>query len=219
MVASAVRLVVHGSGAGEEFAFGFWLAHVATLGGESDLSTFLDSWDSKMGSAETPSTWSDLVGLLSSDQKYDSLSAYYYADTKTPATFLHHKVVNHSGASGRWAPLQQSAVVTLKTARSGASFRGRMYLPATGLDTVSPHVYAGSVVNQIGLAAANMLGDALAAARGGSFGDPTRVAVYSPSKNVVTDVTSVTVDNRADVQRRRAGKQVTSITSFVGPNP
>lgn len=219
MVANAVRCVVHGSGAGEEFAFGFWLAHVATLGGESDLSAFLDSWDSKMTSQETPSTWSDLVGLLSSDQKYDSLSAYYYADTKTPATFLHHKTVNHSGASGQWSPLQQSGVVTLMTARSGQSYRGRMYLPTTGLATVSPHVYASSVVNQIGLAAANMLGDALAAARGGTFGDPTRVAVYSPSKNVITDVSALVVDNRPDVQRRRAGKQVVSKTTFVGPNP
>lgn len=219
MVANLVKLVVHGSGCGEEFAFGFYLGHCNAPTSEADLTTMLNAWDTNNNTITTPSTWTQLKGLLSTDQTVDSLSAYYYADSTAPATFLHHKTVNQVGSSANNLPLQLSAVATLSTARSGASYRGRMYIPVTGATTAGGHLIPTTYRDQVGNVATNLMGNALAAARAGALGDPTRVVVFSRSKNSIQDVTSVSVDTKFDVQRRRAMKQPATRATYVGPNP
>lgn len=219
MVANLVKLVVHGSGLGEEWAFGFYLGHCSAPASEADLTTMLDSWDTKNNTVTTPSTTTNLKNCLSPDQTVDSLSAYFYADSSAPATFLHHKVVSYAGGSSGTLPLQLAAVATLNTARSGASYRGRMYIPLTGSTPGAGHVIPTIYQDQVGNVATNLMGNALAAARAGALGDATRCVVFSRTKNSIQDVTSVSVDNKYDVQRRRAMKQASTRKTYVGPNP
>lgn len=219
MVANLVKCVVHGSGLGEEFAFGFYLGHCAAITQESDLSSMLDRWDTNNNTITTPSTTTNLKNCLSSDQTIDSLSAYFYADSTLPATFLHHKTVAYTGGSTGNLPLQLCAVATLNTARSGASYRGRMYIPLTGASCDPGHKIPTVFRDQVGNVATNIMANACTAARAGALGDPTRVVVYSRAKNSIEDVKSVSVDVKFDVQRRRAMKQPAARTSYSGPNP
>lgn len=219
MVANLTKLVVHGSGLGEEFAFGFYLGRSSAITSESDLTTLLDGWDSRNNTVTTPSTTTNLKNCLSTDQTIDTLSAYFYADSTAPATFLHHKTVSYAGGSSGNLPLQLCAVATLNTARSGASYRGRMYIPLTGASCDPGHKIPTLFRDQVGNVATNLMSNALAAARAGALGDPTRCVVYSRAKNSIEDVKSVSVDVKFDVQRRRAMKQPAARSTYVSPNP
>jgi hypothetical protein len=220
MVASLFKAVLHGVGDGDEFSFGFHLAGAAATD-EASLAIVLNTWDALMSTDTTPSGWSKLTALLSSDQHYDQVSLYYYALSQDPATFLSHKAVNQVGQGTPKMMLQQASCVTLKTGRNGASYRGRMYIPTTGVIPAANHqidIGTAGDINEAAQACMEYMKEAIDtvyASNAVFFG------VFSQKLNTIEPVTATSCDTRLDVQRRRANRQniVGVDTSPVASNP
>jgi hypothetical protein len=93
-------------------------------------------------------------------------------------------------------------VATMLTGQSGRSFRGRMYCPATNLGLTAGLIASGQVD-----AVATGLVDAIDAVRTDTTWRPMVVSI---TQSVMTEIIQVRVDDKPDIQRRRANKLVPS---------
>lgn len=121
------------------------------------------------------------------------------------------------GGNSTSMPQQVALAISLDTGRPGASYRGRMYLPALGasiggdglLNVASTGPYATDMaqwIKDVGNAGATAI-------------DPQLLpCVVSTTKNIATPITKVRVGNRLDIQRRRADKQDETYSVAMVPN-
>lgn len=110
---------------------------------------------------------------------------------------------------------QTACVISLQTARAGASYRGRVYWPAIGAVTgTSGRMTAPTTANVAAryVALANDIIGALPS----TPTDPG-LCVYSPKLDAVTPVTSVSVGDVLDSQRRRRDKLIENRATVVIP--
>jgi hypothetical protein len=107
--------------------------------------------------------------------------------------------------AGDSPPASVAIVISLRTARIGRSYRGRIYLMAPTLSYVDDNALTGP-----GLAAFQAVADGLITSADGA--DVTlSVVSYQHNKQLrliadVTPVTTATVNARVDTQRRRLGR-------------
>lgn len=114
-----------------------------------------------------------------------------------------------TGTAPGHLPNQVCAVVTLRTDQSGRSYRGRMYLPAFGAALST----TGGLFGQFDQTnCQTMVNDLAAAFQDLGASDAGTPVVVSPTRGVATLITSITMDTRADIQRRRANKQAAAVT-------
>jgi hypothetical protein len=112
-------------------------------------------------------------------------------------------------------PTLTSMVQSLRTNSSGRSYRGRMYMPATGAGISGDGHFDNTHCQNMATATAAYLvalGSAISAGPGG--GDSVAV-VASFTKSLVTPITQVLVDNIPDVQHRREDKLGASFTGVA----
>jgi hypothetical protein len=146
-----------------------------------------------------------MCALLAGDSAYTGLRAYAYPGGGPKAQFIAEAVATAAPGSGtHFLPLQVSCVVTLQTGAAGRSRRGRMYLPADGAGMGANHQFATGDVDQASIAVAGWI-HALSLLGG----DPV---VLSTLTGTAMPITSVKADTKADIQRRRANKQVPANT-------
>ena len=109
-----------------------------------------------------------------------------------------------AGASTTTRAPQTSIVVSLRTLTPGGRGRGRLYWPSTGGGFVSATSRLGSGDRDLFATAMRGLlldiGNAISTAFDGEGMD---LAVYSPTNNALSDVTSIQVGDVFDTQRRR----------------
>lgn len=146
-----------------------------------------------------------LAAILDPQSAYTAIRGYYYAIAGAGATYqADHAIAGGSGTSSReLKPAQTSLVASLRTGRPGRSYRGRMFLPATGVElTQSTFAFAG----------AEAISEAMADFFSGINRDiaTAKVHVVSDTRSTSTQVTYVSVDHRIDIQRRRADALSTS---------
>lgn len=111
-------------------------------------------------------------------------------------TRTHHQ----AGSDGSIAlPFQVASVISLHTAIGGRSGRGRVYIPGLCVDSVA----AGGVMSSTLITALTDYATALKAIVTVA-GESVAWSVLSRKHSVIEPVTFETVDNRFDVQRRRA---------------
>lgn len=215
-----LKVVFHWSGYGEEGAVSLWFQ---SAGSHSDtlLGNAAGNIDTQFGSNATPSLWSNLQDMLTTAQKWDEITVYQYNNLPGTVSNLGRVTVAHTGhVTGTISPLQTSLCAQLHTGTAGASNRGRIYMPGHCLPVSAGNalvtsdnasLVAENVASMIGVTG-NALSGTLDAA------DPLTAVVYSPTKGYVTPITSVIVDNRPDIQRRRANKlEPTSTAVVVSP--
>lgn len=197
--ANISRAIISGTyPGGETFAWGFWLSGRAGTQASNDAAAagVVAAFD-----ANFKATAKD---LLATDCAYTQLDLYAYGNTPgDPA--IYHSVVPISSGTGTGAgaglPLQCCLTWTLLTGIASRRTRGRMYLPAVTGNLTGHQFTSGQVgpmnaamkafVNAVN-AHPDVLGDwAVVSTVGGS---------YAP-------VTSISVDTRLDIQRRRAASQ------------
>lgn len=151
--------------------------------------------------------------MMASDSGYDTVKTYHYPTGGPAATYLGQAAIaSGTGAgTGTTLPLQGAIVASLRTQLAGRSHRGRMYFPVVA-ETLANHQLASARVNTLAPDVAGFFSDVKA---NGSVGIP--VIVSQVGGGSYTPITSVIVDSRLDVQRRRANKQVAlySVTSNV----
>lgn len=113
--------------------------------------------------------------------------------------------------SGNPLPAEVAVVASLRTLLAGASFRGRLYLPAmrTGIVTSTGLIDATTVTAVATAVAAGFAALAADTTYGGTSG-----VVYSRKTGAQTPIESVDVGNVWDAQRRRRNSIAESRTSI-----
>lgn len=126
-----------------------------------------------------------------------SCTGYWYT-SNGPALYQARQAIGDNGsAASQPLPNQAAVVVSLLTALSGRTHRGRMYIPQLSKNLTAGQL-ATADVDAICTAVKNYI-----AALNGSVGGYS-VAVASTVSAALTHVTSVRVDSKVDTQRRRA---------------
>jgi len=113
-------------------------------------------------------------------------------------------------------PYQTSIVISLRTSQVGASGRGRLYVPATGMQIGSANLRPTTATVQAFLTGAYItLGSMTTAIRATFAG--ANLAVWSRKLAVANNVTALQVGDILDVQRRRRDVLVEGYTNQVWP--
>ena len=191
----SARAVIHANMAnGAEIAeWGFWVGPI-TIASESDAQTAVNSIAADFGT-----NGSAIQAILSTDCTYDKVTLYAYPDGGTKAVYVAEADISGGGGNGSaTAPLTQSLVVTLRTGFAGRSRRGRVYLPACGIEASSGHIFPTTATNNAINAVAAFFSDV------GS--DVAPVVVASTVTGQRYPVTAVDGDYKPDVQRRRSNR-------------
>jgi hypothetical protein len=193
------RIVVSGSlPGGESFAFGFWL--------NGAVSSQVDAQDDVTRIATHMNThiFSPVRLMLAADSSLEAVNLYAYTTTDPAATFTGEEPLGLAGTStGASLPLQVATVISLRTAVAGRQNRGRLYLPVNAYD-LTAHQFVDAQVDALALAFADLFG----AINGDANITGDVCVVSSVGAGHSTPVSSVIVDSRLDVQRRRAASEV-----------
>lgn len=194
------HLVYSGTVGGEIFAVGHWL-FTGTYGNQATADADALEFKNLFTTNLLPSA----KALVGSDTIYQRLTLYNYTGGASTAAFMSvQPITGGTGNSvGSSLPLQTSLVASLRSAQPGRSGRGRMYFPCTAYN-LSNHL----VVNAGALALANACAAYFNAINGSATSINSLAAVVSDARSAYYPLTSVVVDDRPDVQRRRANKQV-----------
>jgi hypothetical protein len=179
---------------GEEFAFGLWANEAPSS--QAATQSQADAFAAEF--VEDESATGNPLSLIGSDTHFERVTTYSYLDTSGHATYIAESPLVVAGTStGDQLPNQCALVVTLNTAHAGRRNRGRIYLPCTQATLVAGQL-AASAVGQVTLWWANYI-----TALNGELGDQ-HIVVLSQVAGASNSVTSVRVDSRIDIQRRRA---------------
>lgn len=172
----------------------FALADGGAISGVPALSAWAVGIATVLDAGETD--YPIMTASMSQVVQADRVDVYEYG-ASGPAIAQAGATYSWSGTGSSYKPLSTATVYTLNTSVAGRSFRGRAYWPGVGINIQATGKWGVSA----GTAAefAEMLTDIEAAAP-----DPLiQSVVYSPTRNLVTPVTSIRVGDAPDTQRRR----------------
>jgi hypothetical protein len=197
------HVVLHGTTAGgiEEFDTGFWMVGVAPIS-DAAATVLAD----QLAALFVASDANDLPPImLNADSTYTELRVYSHVGGGPVAAFVGVAALVVAGAATTWAPLQTCMVATLRTDSASRRGRGRMFLPAnSGAIYQAAHRFENGTVDLVASGIADFF---QAIDDDGAIGN---VVVMSDAGSATQLVLNVTVDNRPDIQRRRANKLVAS---------
>lgn len=145
--------------------------------------------------------------LIGSDSGYDGCRVYSYQDTSGKATNIADAGINMVGSSSATSllPNQCALVASLKTAVAGRRHQGRVYLPINKFALGSQ----GQLDTPTALSVAAWMADLIH--RLNTHITPAKIGILSrvslgagAPTDAIQPVTTVTVDTKIDIQRRRA---------------
>ena len=179
---------------GEAGSWSHWLAVTDLADAQTAGAAYIDAL-----AADT--LWK---GLYPSAVNFTQGTAYL-VDQATGVTISEGACGSAYAGSGVSAalPPQCAVAVTLRTALSGASYRGRYYLPA-------PEVTGLTTVGRLSNTAKNQILVSLTNAHGAEIATGPTVTIYSRVHHSIEQVTQISVGDVVDTQRRRRDKLVES---------
>lgn len=194
------RIQIDGSLCTGAETFSCGLATTSVSGGQPAPSNLAEWANAIMASLNDSAGWAgNARSFISSAGQIRRVRIYSYPDLGQPADVQGVSTAAAITGTGTMnLPPQCSMVISLLTGRPGASYRGRMYWPLlTGLMTTAgkSSLPAQSVADNFAQWVGN-IGSL-------SSGDAGEAAIASVSKGVVTPVTSVSIGDVVDTQRRR----------------
>lgn len=196
-LSQTARFVIQGTTRSSEiWETGFWMENVA-VASQSDAEGQMIVVGNEFDSTLKTQTRS----MLADNQSVTLIKGYFYAGTSPQATYIaEYPISGGTGTGPSHLPEQIACVATLLTGAAGRRNRGRMYFPAGGMSIGADA--------QFQPADAASLSSALAAFFTGlnSGASGRRVIVYSVAGSAARVVTTVRVDTKPDVQRRRVNK-------------
>ena len=212
-----VRVVLNGGlGIGdiERWSCGinFGLAPTDPAPSPSALGTSAEAVRAYWASADTAPTL--LRGYWSSSGSLLNVRCYYYVGTGQPASYVGQSTGARVAGQGSISQAPQvTAVFSLLTGQAGRSYRGRFYWPAQGSPMTSN--LTATLPSQ---SSADAMSSALTSMGNLIPGGNAFAAVVSEARDLVTPVTSVSIDSVLDTQRsRRDNVPGTRYASPVAP--
>jgi hypothetical protein len=192
------RVSIIGTGpASEVFDTSFWLVGDAPLNavGANLIATAVrDAWQ-----ANAAASWKSWLSPL---QRYTEVRVYGYRTGGPNASAIGTAAIVGGDGTGAFRnPVQTCVVAGLRTLFAGRRARGRMYLPATGRQLAPDALWTLAEVTALANATGAFFSALNANAAAWTVGIVSQVGAGS-----VQAVTSVVVDNKPDIQRRRANK-------------
>lgn len=198
IMADVMRASILGTGPGGEiFDVSFWVfagAPTTATQANTIATGIRDAWQ-----ANAAANWKSMI---LPDTSYREIRLYSYPTGGPNASVIGSApIVNGVGTGTGFAPLQQCMVASLRTLFAGRRSRGRMFIPASGQSANTGHLFAPAAAT----ACANATGAFLTAVN--AINTIGNVAVISQvGAGLATSVTEVRVDDKPDMQRRRANK-------------
>lgn len=189
---------------GEIWNTGFWVVG-PTLDATSAASCAHAIWDIFNQSTGTHAFAVLKAQYWSASTSWTAVNVYNYHDTSGVASVNgQYMGTPMAGSASNNTPDQIAVAVTLRTAFSGAHHRGRMYFPASGAGFDSNGLFNASTL----LSLLNGLKADFASVEAESHLAGFDIGVLSRELGTATPVTALSADQRPDVQRRRANRQL-----------
>lgn len=201
-IAGRNKLLLTGTIAGgEQWSVGFTYG-AATIGEMIVTQEDLNAWAQAASSLINDSALSIWRNALSTAGAFGYAIAQFYDADNVLTLQSVPQAIGVTGLGTPSKPPQTAIVVSLLTGRPGASYRGRVYIPAMGggMDNTLK-VDTPTDTQDLADQTAEFLSDMANEAAG--LGANIAPGVYSPTKDVVTPVTGVRVGDVFDTQRRR----------------
>lgn len=190
--AQSIRYVIRGTGPGNEiWQTGWWGFVTPAFTTQADLQA-----DVTQVFPLVATWWNAIKGFIYPTYALTELREYYYSGGSDTAEFaaahVYTPVVGTQAGNG--SPIDTCLVQSLRTDFVGQSNRGRMYAPHHGLILASGLIQAATATTYCNATAALLSGTTSAA------------VVMSRVTSDQTPITSVQVDLKPDVQRRRENR-------------
>lgn len=200
-----VRWIMRGSiDAGQSWSAGLSFLYDGSVGAGD-----LFAWLSVLGTPLT--TWAAATGCFqfhnSASCSITSMSAVQYLAGATHAGSTSSVLLGSPivGSSTVQNATQCAIVVSTGTGLASRHARGRFYMPATGIHVGTNNQMTSAAAGQIATATKTLINSIAAITLGTGATIP---AVAVPGSTPPVPLINVSVDTRADVQRRRANKIV-----------
>jgi hypothetical protein len=198
--AGVMRVVMSGQlPGGELWNTGYWIDHapVDNADANAKANTLWGIWTDN--TAGKP--WNELrQHWFHNAVGFERLTVYGYSDTSGHASHIGVKTGTLVGSSLGHSPDQMAVVASLRTEFAGARRRGRMYFPALGHDIGTASQFDGGQTSALCTAIAGAF-----AASNTAIGFPAVVISFLTGD--LNEITQVKIDQRPDIQRRRANRQ------------
>ena len=153
--------------------------------------------------------WTAVAGEFCSDTRWSKVSVYELTTISAPAVDVAEASLALEGTNSTDPlPPQVAVVVTLQTGRPGRSYRGRHYLGGLPENKCEP---PGKLTSTSRTNIANFYASWMGAVN--SAIDSRLCVVLSPTLNIGTPITSVSVGDIYDTQRSRRDSQVEVYTT------
>jgi len=187
---------------GEIWESGFWMNDTGVTN-ESTANAQAEIVGAELNASDSSGAlriW--LANLTGTGVTFEYVKCYAYTGGSTAAFIGTYTLPTprEGGATGGRMPNQVAAVVSLRTGFSGRRNRGRMYLPLNEVALGADGNIDSGLVDTVLTAWATAFTDLNA-------GDAGKVVVVSQVGDSFKPVTSVVMDSRPDIIRKRANKQ------------
>lgn len=190
---------------GERFAWGLWADGSALT---MDVLTINKLVGLAAAAAATTVIGTGVRAGFPAGLIYEKCDLYYYGLGGTASTMQATQTIGQAGTGTAAAvPDQLALVATLRTAIPGRSYRGRAYLPAPNSAQLAgtTGLFGDTFVAGYNTAMATLLTD-IKTGESGTSTPGVPPVVVSRKLGIMTPITAVEMDNRADVQRSRANR-------------
>ena len=206
--ANSSRVVLSGKLAGGEiWSTGFWITG-ADITSQGDATAQAQLLLEALGDADASGAMTiTLNDWMANSCTWDRVTVYAYAGGSSQSEYIGEAVntPTKQGGLGQRVPNQVAMVLSLRTGRPGRRYRGRMYLPAGGITLNSDGEIGSNSMQPV------LDGWTVFFSRWNQ-GQAGQIVVMSTTGSVVTPVTSLILDSRPDIQRRRANRQTITLT-------
>lgn len=186
---------------GEKFQTGFWVSEApsdaaATTADAQAVATYLNAHWADVGSP---------TSHLSAGGQYELVTVYSYPSGGPDASYVGTAALTGGSGTGTQSyPDQCSMCVSLHTGLSGRTHNGRMYIPYLAGGALSAGQIGSSLLNNYATWWKTTF-DGINSAVSPGF-----TVVLSQKLGTAQRVTSLSIDSRMDIQRRRADREVVS---------
>jgi hypothetical protein len=197
-----IKFIFQGTLAGSEvFAHGFQGTATGAVANQAALNALLTN---VVGKWQTNFLTTACKLIFPTTVVWQQCTAYFYNGATTAAMTALQAITGGAGtAASSGVPNQCALVATHLTGLPGRSNRGRTYLPGPAVGLLA--------AGQLGTASTTTVANAYAAFMSAILHDataPVNPVVASNKHGTSQAITSIRVDTKCDVQRRRANKQV-----------
>lgn len=198
------RIVLVGTLRGGEIFNTGWWGQGDLFSTDAGCQTQADSVVASLGTSEFSGLWTNIADTATIINK---VMVYGYPEGGPHASVMAESPTHKVGGGPAALPLQCCLVATTLTGSPGRSNRGRIYWPVTGANVGTDNQLSEAITQQVATVTY-----ALLAPGEGSGPGPI---VVSQKHGTFKPITSIRVDSRVDIQRRRAAKEAATYIKTV----